>query len=397
MNADAFRAHVRKFFTETTPAVLGNDGSGVQRAQSWRAALFDAGLAGFGYLPQHCGHDHPDAYAAIYAAESRRRVPREDSVFGIGVGMALPTIRDHASTSLQDRFLRPGLRGEEIWCQMYSEPGAGSDLAALQTRAERDGDEWVVSGQKVWTSGAQHSDFAILLARTDPDAPKHAGITMLVLPVRQDGVEVRPLRQMTGDTEFNEVFISEARIPGDWVVGQVNGGWSTAVALLAHERKQTGVASMQNAENQRSRAGRVPIPASQLIELARQRGRVDDPLVRQDLARLVTGERIVNHLRQRSGIHPSIGKLWRTRQGRAAAEVAASLCFPAGPAWIGTSPPDGHEHDDYFSFHILNARGMSLGGGTDEIQRNTLGERALGLPREAGPDRNTPFRDLPKN
>lgn len=397
MNPDAFRAHVRRFFEVTTPAVLSQGGTEVQRAQAWRAALFDAGLAGFGYASGHCGHEHPPAYASIFAAESRRKIPREDSVFGIGVGMALPTIRDHASRTLADRFLRLGLRGEEIWCQLYSEPGAGSDLAALQTRAELDGDEWVVSGQKVWTSGAQHSDFAILLARTDSDVPKHAGITMFVLPVRQDGVEVRPLRQMTGETEFNEVFISEARIPGDWVVGQVNGGWSTAVALLAHERKQTGVASMQNAADQRSRTGRVPIPVGQLIELARQRARIDDPTVRQKLARLVTGERIVNQLRQRSGIHPSIGKLWRTRQGRAAADLAARLCFPAGPAWVDDNPPAGHEHDDYFSFHILNARGMSLGGGTDEIQRNTLGERALGLPREPGPDRSTPFRDLPKN
>ena len=397
MKPDAFRAHARRFFEETTPAVLSQGGTEVQRAQAWRAALFDAGLAGFGYASEHCGHEHPPAYAAIFAAESRRKIPREDSVFGISVGMALPTIRDHASPTVADRFLRPGLRGEEIWCQMYSEPGAGSDLAALQTHAELDGDEWVVSGQKVWTSGAQHSDFAILLARTDSDMPKHAGISMFVLPVRQDGVEVRPLRQMTGETEFNEVFIAEARIPGDWVVGHINGGWSTAVALLAHERKQTGEASMQNAANQRSRTGRVPIPAGQLIELARQRGRIGDSAVRQDLARLVSGERIVNQLRQRSGIHPSIGKLWRTRQGRAAADLAARLCFPAGPAWTRTDPPAGHEHDDYFSFHILNARGMSLGGGTDEIQRNTLGERALGLPREPGPDRSTPFRDLPKN
>lgn len=397
LSPEEFRGRVRTFFTETTPALLAQGGSEIQRAQTWRAALFDAGLAGFGYEPKHCGHDHPAHYAAIYGAESRRRIPREDSIFGIGVGMALPTIRDHGSPELRDRFLRPGLRGEEIWCQMYSEPGAGSDLAALGTRAELDGDEWVVSGQKVWTSGAQHSEFAILLARTDPDAPKHAGITMLVLPVRQEGVEIRPLRQMTGETEFNEIFISEARLPGHWVVGEVNGGWSTAIALLAHERKQTGIASMQSSSNQRTKSGRVPIPVAQLIELASERGRLGDPVVRQDLARLATGEQIVNHLRQRGGTHPSVGKLWRTRQGRAAADLAGRLCFPAGPAWDTVDPPAGHGHDDYFSFHILNARGMSLGGGTDEIQRNTLGERVLGLPREPGPDRDTPFRDLPKN
>jgi len=393
---DDFRSHIRHFFDVTTPDVLAGPGDGLARAKAWRAALYDTGLAGFGYAAEHAGHAHPPEFAGIYAEESRRRIPREDATFGIGVGMALPVIRDHGSALLRDRFLRPGLRGEEIWCQMYSEPGAGSDLAGLQTRAVLDGDEWVVHGQKVWTSGAQHSQFAILLARTDQDAPKHAGITMFVLPVEQPGVDVRPLRQMTGDAEFNEIFIDEARIPRNYVVGEVNDGWRMAVALLAHERVQTGVASMQNSGDQRSKSGRVPIPVDQLVELAGDRGRLDDPLIRQDLATLTTGERVVNLLRRRQP-HPSVGKLWRTRQGRAAADVAAALAFPAGPAWRAEPDDPAHEHDDYFNFHILNCRGMSLGGGTDEIQRNTLGERALGLPREPGPDRQTPFRELPKN
>lgn len=397
MTPDDFRQHVRRFFDVATPAALGSAETGIARAKAWRTALYDAGLAGFGYPSEYAGQNHPAGHAAIYAEESRRRIPREDSVFGIGVGMALPVLRDHGTKDLKDRFLRAGLRGEHVWCQMYSEPGAGSDLAGLQTRAQLDGDEWVVSGQKVWTSGAQQSQYAILLARTDPDAPKHAGITMFVLPVEQAGVEVRPLRQMTGDAEFNEIFLEDARLPRDWVVGDVNDGWRMAVALLAHERVQTGVASMQNSGEQRSKSGRVPIPSAQLIELARERGRLNEPDVRQELAELVTGERIVNVLRQRGDVHPSIGKLWRTRQGRAAAEVAARLAFPAGPAWSDAAPAAGHEHDDYFNFHILNCRGMSLGGGTDEIQRNTLGERALGLPREPGPPRDTPFRELPKN
>ncbi len=389
---DEFRALVDRFLDVDTPRILASPDGGLARAKAWRAALFDAGLAGFGYDRRHSGNPHPPAWGERWAELSRRRIPREDATFGIGVGMALPVLRDHASPELQDRFLRPGLRGEEVWCQLYSEPGAGSDLAGLTTRAERDGDEWVVDGQKVWTSGAQHSDFAILLARTDLDLPKHAGITMFVLPMDQPGVEVRPLRQMTGDAEFNEVFLNGARIPRSWVVGEVNGGWGMAVALLAHERVQTGVASMQNAAEQRSKSGRVPIPTPQLRQLAADRGRLDDPVVRQQLAATVTGERLVNVLRQRDGVHPSIGKLWRTRQGRAAAEVAASVGFPAGPAWS-----DDQTDEDYFAFHILNCRGMSLGGGTDEIQRNTLGERVLGLPREPGPDRSTPFRDLPRN
>ncbi len=382
---------VRHFFDDVLPTALDGVTGSLDRARAWRAALFDHGLAALDYPEAFGGRELGPAHLEAYRQVSAGRIPREDSVYGIGVGMALPTIRDYGHDGLKERFLRAGLRGEDIWCQMYSEPGAGSDLASLATKATRDGDEWVVEGQKVWTSGAQHSQFAILLARTNPDAPKHQGITMFVLPVEQEGVTVRPLIQMTGEAEFNEVFLDGARIPADWVVGEINAGWSVAVALLAHERVQTGSASMSGSSTQKSKAGRVPIPVAQLIELAAERGRLDDPIVRQELARLHTGERIVATLRERAGMHPSIGKLWRTRQGRAAADLAAELAFPASPAWGA----DDHD-EDYFAFHILNCRGMSLGGGTDEIQRNTLGERALGLPREPGPDRNTPFRELPR-
>ncbi|MCP5033746.1 MAG: dehydrogenase [Actinomycetia bacterium] len=389
---DAFRAEVRTFFTDTVPDTLDDHQPGLERAKAWRALLFDHGLAAIDYPVAYGGRDLSAEHRQIYSEESQGLIPREDATFGIGVGMALPTLRDLGSHELKERFIRPGLRGEEIWCQMYSEPVAGSDLASLATRAELDGDEWVVTGQKVWTSGAQHSQFAILLARTDPDAPKHRGITMFVLPLEQDGVTVRPLVQMTGQSEFNEVFLDEARLPKDWVVGDINGGWRTAVALLAHERVQTGVASMSGSSHQRSKAGRVPIPVAQLIELATAKHRLDDPMVRQELARLHSGEQIVGYMKARSDVHPSVGKLWRTKQGRAAANLAARLMFPASPAW-GDDDVDG----DYFAYHILNCRGMSIGGGTDEIQRNTIGERALGLPREPTIDRDTPFRQLLKN
>ncbi len=394
---ESFRSEVSTFFDDELPGVLDGVTGTLGRAKAWRAALFDSGLAGLDYPTDFGGRGLGPEHLQVYRDISRGRVPREDSVFGIGVGMAMPTLRDYGADHLKDRFLRPGLRGDEIWCQMYSEPGSGSDLASLSTRAILDGDEWVVSGQKVWTSGAQNSQFAILLARTDLDAPKHRGITMFVLPVEQDGVTVRPLVQMTGESEFNEIFIDEARIPRDWVLGELNGGWATAVALLAHERVATGTASMSGSATQRSKAGRSPIPVPQLIELAERAGRLDDPLVRQDLARLHAGERVVSWLGARKGIHPSIGKLWRTKQGRAAADLAARLAFPASPAWHPDLDDQRNADDDYFAYHILNCRGMSLGGGTDEIQRNTLGERALGLPREPGPDRNTPFRDLLKN
>ncbi|MDH4143916.1 MAG: acyl-CoA dehydrogenase family protein [Acidimicrobiia bacterium] len=399
----AFRRDVRAFFERTGPAALaqavagpagagaaaghgdgagqgdGDEGVTLTRAKAWRAALYDAGLGGLDYPRRFGGRGSDDTARAIFAEESRGRIPREDAVFAIGVGMALPTIRDHAGDHLREALLRPGLRGEHVWCQLYSEPGAGSDLASLATRAELDGDEWVVHGQKVWTSGAHHSDLAILLARTNPAAPKHRGITMLVLPMRQAGVEVRPLRQMTGVAEFNEVFLDGARTPRDWVIGEVDDGWRMAVALLAHERRTTGVASMGGSGAQRSKSGRLPIPYSQLAELAATTGRSREPLVRQELAALHAGEVVVRQL-ARSAAHPSVGKLWRTRQGRRAADLAAALAFPSAPAW---SSDDAEL--DYWQFHVLNCRAMSIGGGTDEIQRNTLGERALGLPREPAP------------
>ena len=393
---EGFRAEVRRFFDEALPAALGGVSGTVARARAWRGALFEHGLAAIDYPTAYGGRGLGADHVQIYRDESRGRVPREDAVFGIGVGMAMPTIRDHGNEDLKQHFLEPGLRGEHIWCQMYSEPGAGSDLGSLTTRATLDGDEWVVTGQKVWTSGAEQSQFAILLARTDWDAAKHRGITMFVLPMDQPGVTVRPLVQMTGVSEFNEIFLDEARIPAGWVVGDVNGGWATAVALLGHEREQTGTKSMSGTAASRSKAGRSPIPVAQLVELAERAGRRDDPLVRQELARLHAGERIVAWIGARRA-HPSIGKLWRTRQGRAAADLAARLAFPASPAWPADLSVERNRDDDYFAYHILNCRGMSLGGGTDEIQRNTLGERVLGLPREPGPDRNTPFRDLPRN
>ncbi len=393
---DELRTEIETFFADVLPDALDGVTGSVARAKAWRSALFDAGLAGLDYPVELGGRGLDREHMAVWRETTRGRIPREDTIFGLGVGMAVPTIRDHGTEALAERFVRPGLRGEEIWCQMYSEPGAGSDLAGLTTRAIRDGDEWIVTGQKVWTSNAHHADLAVLLARTDWDAPKHAGISMFVLPMDQPGVDVRPLVMMTGEAEFNEIFLDEARIPADWVIGEVNGGWSMAVALLAHERRQTGVNSMQGDTSSRSRAGRAPMPFGFVRDQAERHGRLDDPVIRQDLARLHSGERIVSWLGAR-GAHPSLGKLWRTRQGRLAAEVAMAVTFSQSLAWSVDPDDEGSLDDDHVAFQFLNGRGMSLGGGTDEIQRNTLGERVLGLPREPGPGRNTPFNELPRN
>ena len=412
IDIDAYRASVRAFFDRTAALVPGSpdtatdtttDATDVdqdggprtrERAKAFRAALFDAGLAGFGY-PEDAGGagDSEEATVRheIFREESRHRMPSTESVFGIGISMALPMVRDYGNEAMRKRLLKPGLRGEEIWCQLYSEPNAGSDLASLATRAVLDGDEWIVTGQKVWTSGAQHADMAILLARTDPSVPKHRGITMFVLPMRQPGVTVRPLRQMTGVSEFNEVFLDEARIPAGWIVGDLNDGWRMATALLAHERVSTGTNSVMGSRTEKRKAGRNPLPAEQLIELARSHGRDADPVVRQRLAAAYSGERIMRWLGERKA-HPSIGKLWRTKQGRFAADIAAAVAFPSAVAWERADT-----EADYWQYHVLNCRGMSLGGGTDEVQRNTLGERVLGLPREPVLDADVAFDRVLRN
>ena len=377
-------------FYRSVPELIGGIDDRLARARAYRAALDDAGLAGVSYPVDVGGQGLGPEYEQALKRASLDLLPGEEALFGIGIGMAIPTIAEYASPELQKRFIKPALRGEEIWCQLYSEPGAGSDLAGLTATAIQDGDEWIVNGQKVWTSGAQHADFAILIARTDGDLPKHRGITMFACPMDQPGVTVRPLVQMTGVAEFNEVFLDDARIPGDWVIGEVNGGWALAVALLAHERTTLGRGTKTD-DAAKSKAGRAPLPFDGLLALARDHGATDDPTVRQALAQVYIGEKIIPWVAARKR-HPSIGKLWRTIQGRHAAQVAHTLNGPGAVAWTADD-----RDADYWQYHVLNCRGMSLGGGTDEIQRNTLGERVLGLPREPGPDRDTPFRELPRN
>lgn len=372
---EEFDAAVERFFADL-PAVLAGAGIGVEaRARAWRRALADAGLAGFGISEDHGGRtDIPNGSRRLQEL-ARGRIPAEDGLFGIGLNMAVPIILQYGTEAQKKRFIRPALRGDEIWCQLYSEPGAGSDLASLRTSAVLDGDEWVVNGQKVWTSGAHHSDMGVLLARTG-DEPRNKGISMLMIPMRQPGVEVRPLRQMTGHAEFNEVFFTDARVPRDWVVGEVNDGWRAATGLLAHERSSLGKVG---GDTEREASGSAAVPFHYLRDLAIRSGASLDPVVRQQLSIAYTGEKLMDWIGQRRA-HPSIGKLWRTKQARYVASVGAKLAMSGAAAH-----EEGDESSGFWMYHVLNSPRMSLGGGTDEIQKNTLGERALGLPREPNP------------
>ena len=378
-----FKEEVLSFF-QRVPQLLEEIEDPFERERTFIAACYDSNLGALNYPVEDGGRGLEQRFIDIFRQELRNQNSFSiGNAFGVGIGFCLPTIRDHGSEEIRKRFLKPGLRGEEMWCQLYSEPGAGSDLAGLTTRAELDGDEWVVSGQKVWTSGASAADLGILLARTNWDVPKHQGISMLILPMNQDGVEVRPLKQMTGTSSFNEVFMDNAKIPASWVVGGQGDGWRMAVALLSHERSSLGAGG-----------GRQPLSVNDLIALAQESGVNADPLVRQLLADLFSGSQIITWLNLRSGIHPSIGKLWRTKQGRAASKVASKLAFPGGVAWQGE--PLGSSETNRWAYGICDSPAHSLGGGTDEVQKNTLGERVLGLPREPAVDIDITFSEVRK-
>jgi len=347
-------------------------------AQAWARTRFDAG---FGWLtgPTEYGgqgltREHQRAYDTL---ESGYEIPPM-TAFGIGLGMVAPTILAHGTEEVKRRYLRALWRGDIVGCQLFSEPGAGSDLAGLQTRAVRDGDEWLVTGQKVWTSGAHLSDIGEIICRTDPDLPKHKGLTGFVVDMKAPGVDIRPLRQMTGGASFNEVFFTEVRVPDSHRLGDVNGGWTVALTTLMNERAAIGGGSMS------SGSGNLSTP--RLLELVRHQGKADDPLVRQQIADIFINGRVANYTNLRAmakiaagqvpGPEMSLAKLSLTANMRRMTDLLSSVL---GPKLLA----DGGEWGTFaWSQFILGLPGMRIAGGTDEVLRNIIGERVLGLPKE---------------
>ncbi len=373
----------------------------------WLAAVVDAGWAAprwpVEWYGRGLGNDEAKEVEAVFA-DAEAPGPGHDRT-----NLWAGTLVGHGSDELKRRFLRPLLLGDVAMCLLYSEPGAGSDLAGLRTSAVRDGDEWVVNGQKVWTSGARGADYGMLIARTDWDVPKHRGISFFWFPMRQEGVEVRPLRQMTGDARFNEVFISDARVPDDHIVGGRNQGWGVLQGALAYERAAMGrpgggpgAGGRQRRVDKTAEAmGPIPTPDLSLVGLANDLGRNTDPVVRQRLARLHAMRKVAEWNGDRAkaelktgGSSPlfSLGKL-----------AMSGLLHEAGRAqgWLlgpeGTLDGDQNPRARDANYSQLNAYFTSIGGGTDQIQRNIIGERILGLPREPEPERDRAFRDVPAN
>ncbi len=336
---------------------------------------------------------------------------------GVGMILAAPTMYEHGSDQLRDRLLRPTITGAVTWCQLFSEPGAGSDLAGLQATAVRDGDDWVVNGQKVWNTSADHADLGLLLARTDWDVPKHAGITAFAIDMHQDGVEARPIRQMNEHQSFNEVFLTDARVPHANVIGHVGDGWRVARTTLAHER---AFATQRAPEFSPGAVGRVideaRAEAAQyletyawypqrmgradlVIERAIATGRSRDPVIRQEMMALhcfqkasewtALRAKAARQLGRPPGSEGSIGKLALSEVARRCNHVHSMI---AGPQAMLTAGPD--PLDAVVAEVLVSTPAQSIAGGTDEIQHNILGEHILGLPREPAADRGIPFRDV---
>ena len=326
---------------------------------------------------------------------------------GIGTMLAAPTLAVHGTQAQIDRYVRPILTGESAWCQLFSEPNAGSDLASVQTRAVQDGDDWVITGQKVWTSGGHLADMGMLLARTNPDEPAHRGISWFAFPMDQAGVEIRPLREMTGDAVFNEVFLDEARVSNDALIGPLHGGWKVAGTTLSVERTSLGAAKVDlPAESPGEIAGQLDRPVGELlesseagedflsgthlgqedvdlwIELARRHGRNDDPVIRQRLAHLSTLVSINWWTAQRAADAdvPGDANLAKLAMSELFREFRSAGCDIVGAEAMIAGP--GREHGWTVPDLTLFSPAPSIYGGTDQIQRNIIGERVLGLPRE---------------
>ena len=386
--ADAFSELCRKFLAEhaTAPA------ESVAEAKTFLGAAADAGFGGLVYDAAYGGAGRTAEHDKIWRAE-KANFQAMDRDFVISHGICLPMMNDFGTEEQKTEFMPALIRGETMWCQMFSEPNAGSDVASLRTSAILDGDQWIINGQKVWTTLAHESDYGVIIARTDPHVPKHAGISMFIVDMNAPGVEIRPIHQIDGGTHFNEVFFTDVAIPKAWLLGEQNNGWNQATAMLMYERVAIGSIG----------GGDITQPYfDRLVESARDSGSIDNAVVRDQLMELYSMETTKSIVAMRvraemqSGKAPgpggSLGKLAGSTSAWKFREIAASIHGMESIAW-----DEGDEtrslgehvgHDTVSSFQV------GIAGGTDEIQRNIIGERVLGLPRPPAVDRGVPFNEL---
>ena len=392
----AFRERCRAFLDEHATGVGGgraasgeDRGAGLMAtAKKFQGALAEAGLAGLVYPKEYGGAGLTRAHDRIWR-EEYRNYPDMTSELTISHGMCLPVLNDFGTPEQKAQFLGDNIAARTVWCQMFSEPGAGSDVASLQTKAELDGDEWVINGQKVWTTLAHLSDYGVLIARTNPEAPKHAGISMFIVDMKDPAVEIRPIHQIDGGKHFNEVFFSDLRIPKSWLLGELNNGWNQATAMLMYERVAIGTGSSSGISHPN---------ADRLIGDAGKLGKINEPVLRQDLMRLYSEETTKSMVAMRTraelkagkapGPGGSLGKL----HGAKIAKMLRSITSAVHGA--DAIAHDGDDKMAMLSRSILTSFSAQIAGGTDEIQKNIIGDRVLGLPRDIAVDTKVPFKDL---
>lgn len=395
---DLFRSKIESFFSEqNTQTDQSQDGIGdadttsLDKAKSFQMDLSQAGLAGITFPEEYGGAGLSDTHQEIFNEVSASwHMPT--SPLSISHGMCLPMLNQFGTHEQKLRFMPDNISGKTIWCQLFSEPGAGSDVASLSTRAVLDGDQWVINGQKVWTSGAHYCDYGLVVARTDPSLPKHRGLTMFIVDMSDPAVEIRPLKQISGGSGFNEVFFTDLHIPKNFQLGELNQGWNLAISMLMFERVSIG-ASAGGLNTDRS---------PDLIRLAQDSGQANDPIIRQKLTDLWIKEKIKGFIGQRirdavsagqvPGPEGSIAKLNGALIARLARDTSISLVKAEAQAWDAEN-----ENGEQWANACLGAAGISIAGGTDEVQRNIIGERVLGLPKEPDPFKGAAWEDVPRS
>lgn len=397
----AYRAKVREWLEANAPkgakgASLGDETEDqLKVARAWQRKKAEAGYAQIHWPKEAGGGGGTTIQAVIFAQEEARVGASLGGPFSIGLGMCIPTVMATADDETKKRFIGPAVRGDEIWCQLFSEPAAGSDVAGIRSRAVKDGDDWILNGQKIWTSGAHYADYGIVLVRTDPDSVKHKGLTMFWIDMKAPGVETKPIHQMSGSSGFNEVFFTDARLKDSQRLGKLNDGWNVSIITLMNERMSVG-----------NRVGEVGGGTLSLIHLARDvvgddgQTMLADPALREKLADWYvqseglrfTGMRALTSLSkgQMPGPENSIAKLVMATLAQDLSNYAVEIEDQFGIISGGEAVAKGA-----FQNAVLNSPGMRIAGGTDEILRNIIAERVLGMPADIRVDKSVPFKDLP--
>ncbi len=388
-----FREEARAWLADNAPSAGELKGKDyIAQAKLWQKRKYDAGWACITWPKEYGGRGASAIEQVIWnQEESKYDVPA--GVFSIGQGMAAPTLMAYADDEAKARYLPRLASGEDIWCQLFSEPAGGSDLAALRTRAVKDGDEWVVNGQKIWTSGAHYSDFGILVVRTDPNVPKHKGLSYFYLDMKSPGIEIKPIKQISGEANFNEVYFTDVRIPDSQRLGAVGQGWQVALTTLMNERASIGAGGSQAGfDAVFDLARKVDIDGRPAIENAVVRARLADWYC-QEAGLRYTSYRTLSALSRGDtpGPENSIGKLVGAPKTQDMASFAIDLLEQSGAIW----DPALSAQEGLFESTYMSIPGLRIAGGTDEIMANIIAERVLGLPQEPRMDKGIPFSEVP--